>query len=66
MIPNTLVYVWLFTEQETEELPLPVEYTLTNLEVNDLKGAIKERCQLLPFGDTFHHIDDIIKLQIRP
>ncbi|AYP68740.1 hypothetical protein BpsS36_00034 [Bacillus phage vB_BpsS-36] len=58
-------YVWLFTEQESEELPTPIEYEINREELNLLQVAIKEGAQLIPFGDTYHHIDDIIKLQIK-
>lgn len=57
---KVLVFLFSETDEDTGRV-IPTQYELTQLQLNDLKVAIKNDQTLLPFGDHFHHVDDIIK-----
>jgi hypothetical protein len=62
---NKTVHLHLFSEMDEDTgLVVPLEYELKVHEVHILQGAIKNNNAILPFGNQYHHSDDIIKFII--
>lgn len=61
MEENKLVYLYLFSEMTEHEDIKVIRYSLTPQEAHTLKNSVVNNVKLLPFGDYFHHTDDIIK-----
>ena len=56
--------VYLFTESDDEGNHNALQYELTPEQLESLHYAVEQNLTLIPFGDYFHHSDDIIKFNI--
>jgi hypothetical protein len=59
------VTVFLFSEMDFEDNIIPVQYELSDSELGSLLHSIEKNVQLISFGNTFHHIEDIIKIHVQ-
>lgn len=66
MDEKKLVNVYLFSEMDSSDNLVAVQYELTPEEVTILKNSVaaSHNLKIIPFGDTFHHVDDIIRFNI--
>ncbi|PEZ47012.1 hypothetical protein CN367_11620 [Priestia megaterium] len=63
--PRRFVTVFLFSETNPDTGDsVGLQYELDAYQVNDLLAGIDEKKNLLRFGDTFHHSDDIIRITL--
>lgn len=58
------VYLYLASKTDMYGECTPLFIKLTKEELQHLYSAMSEGSFFLPFGDTFYHIDDIVKFKI--
>jgi hypothetical protein len=60
-----LVNLYLFSEMDEDTGDVtPVQFELVTEQYNALMLSIAEKLDFIPFGNIFHHKDDIIKFVV--
>lgn len=65
MNSSKLVQVYLFSESDEDTgYVTPLQYSMSKYSVEDMDKDIQNKVRLIRFGESYHHIDDIIKIVV--